>query len=294
MSIVAIGHNDKNIEKSIIQALDELDIKDIIEGKIVAIKPNDTYADSANMSGVTRGDTLRAVIRYIKSFNPKKIVATGGAGAEVTYNVFKITGMLDALNEEKVEFFDHNTYPFEEVRLDFGPQKTVMVNPRIFEYETLISLAQHKLHATATVTLCLKNVAMSYPAANYYGHPRSSMSEHEHHMFDDLQRFIVAMIKRFPIQLGIIVGHPSMIGSGPLEGKAVETGLTIASKDAVAADAVGAKLFGFNHQAVRHIFEAGKLGIGKSDIRDIEIKGVPLEEAIRIFTKKAYGEELYF
>ena len=294
MSIVAIGHNDESIEASINQALGELDLRDIIEGKLVAIKPNDTYADPGNLRGVTRGDTLRAVIRYIKQFNPKKIVATGGSGAAITYDVFKLTGMIDVLNEEKVEFFDHNIHPFEEVKLDFGPQRSIMVNPRVFEYETLISLAQHKMHATATVTLCLKNIALSYPAADYYGHPRDSMTGHDHNIFDDLQRFIVAMAKRFPIQLGIIVGHPSMIGTGPLDGKVVETGITIASKDAIAADAVGAKLFGFNHQAVRHLFEAGKLGLGKSDIVDINVKGVPLSEAIRIFTQKAYGEELYF
>ena len=201
--------------------------------------------------------------------------------------------MMDVIKEEGVEFFDHNRPPFEEVKLDFGPQSSIMVNPRVFEYETLISLAQHKVHATATVTMCLKNIAMSFPAADYYGYPRWTMMNY-HNMFGDMQMYIVAMAKRFPIHLGIIVGHPSMIGTGPLGGKTVETGITIASKDAVAADAVGAKLFGYNHQAVSHLFEAGKKGIGKSDMQDIEIKGVSIEEAIRIFTRKAYGEELNF
>ena len=52
-----------------------------------------------------------------------------------------------------------------------GPQQSVMVNPRVLEYETLIALNQLKLHETATVTLALKNIAMSFPAADYYGHP---------------------------------------------------------------------------------------------------------------------------
>jgi uncharacterized protein (DUF362 family) len=53
-----------------------------------------------------------------------------------------------------------------------GPQTSVMVNPRVLEYDTLIALNQLKVHQTATVTLALKNIAMSYPAADYYGHPR--------------------------------------------------------------------------------------------------------------------------
>jgi uncharacterized protein (DUF362 family) len=49
-----------------------------------------------------------------------------------------------------------------------------MVNPRVLGYETLVSLSQLKMHETATVTLALKNIGMSYPAADYYGHPRST------------------------------------------------------------------------------------------------------------------------
>ena len=293
MSIVSIGYNNDNIAHSINDALKELDFKDIISHKVVAIKPNETYATRNNIDGVTHGDTLQAVIRYIKKFNPKKIVVSGGAGATETEKVFRYTGMIDVIHEEKVEFFDHNKPPFEEVELDIGPQNKVMVNPRVFEYETLISLAQHKLHTSATVTLCLKNIAMSYPAADYYGHPRLD-KRHEHCFFEDIHMFILGMVKRFPIQLGIIVGHPSMIGTGPLKGKAIETGLAIASRDAVAADAVGAKLFGFNHWAVKHLFEAGKAGLGKSHLSEIKIKGISLKRAIKIFTKKAYGEELDF
>jgi hypothetical protein len=38
-----------------------------------------------------------------------------------------------------------------------GPQLNVMVNPRVFESETLIAVNQLELHETATVTLALKN-----------------------------------------------------------------------------------------------------------------------------------------
>ena len=48
-----------------------------------------------------------------------------------------------------------------------GARFLVKINARVLEYETLISLAQLKLHETATVTLSLKNIAMSFPAADY-------------------------------------------------------------------------------------------------------------------------------
>lgn len=62
----------------------------------------------------------------------------------------------------------------------------------------MIALSQLKLHETATITLAVKNIAMSYPAADYYGHPRSTR-KHKNRFFDDMHSFIAAMAKRFPI-----------------------------------------------------------------------------------------------
>lgn len=167
-----------------------------------------------------------------------------------------------------------------------GPQREVVVNPRVLEYETLISLAQLKLHELATVTLTLKNIAMSFPAADHYGHPRS-LQEHAHSFFADMHSFIVAMARRFPIHVGIIVGHPAMIATGPLGGVPVETGLAIASRDPVPADVVGARLLGFRTQGVHHLWEAGCAGLGETDVAAMRFPRLSLDEAVRIFTKRA-------
>ena len=286
-SVVSIAQNE-DIAHALDQCLGALPLADLLDGRLVAIKPNETYASRRDTTGVTQADTLRAAVRFVKRFRPRRIVVTGGAGAAQTEDVFKLTGIMDVIREESVEFFDHNRPPFVEVDLDYGPQRKVMVNPFVTEIETLISLAQLKLHESATVTLSMKNIAMSYPAADYYGHSRSRQLHH-HRFFEDLHAFIVGMVKRFPIQLAIIVGHPAMIVTGPLGGVPVETGLAIASRDFVAADAVGARLLGFQPREVRHVLDAARLGLGQADLEQIQIEGVSLEEAIRIFNKKAYG-----
>jgi uncharacterized protein (DUF362 family) len=139
----------------------------------------------------------------------------------------------------------------------------------------------------------MKNIAMSFPAADYYGHPRHS-EKHANEFFADMHSLIAAMIKRFPIQLAIIVGHPAMIASGPLGGYAVETGLVISSTDALAADVVGARLLGFRAQGVRHLWEAARLGLGESNTGNMRFPALSLEEAIKAFTQAAYGQELNF
>lgn len=289
-SVVALTQDD-DIGRAIVDALGRLDLRDLIDGKLVAVKPNDTAASPQDTSGVTQGDTLRAVLVYLKQFEPRRLVVTGGAGAAETADVFEYSGMMEVIRQEGVEFFDHNRPPFVSVALDYGPQAEVMVNPFVSEIETLISLAQLKLHRTATVTLSMKNIAMSFPAADYYGHPRASM-RHSHRFFNDMHGFIVGMIKRFPIDLSIIVGHPAMIGTGPLGGKPVETGIVIASRDCLAADVVGARLLGFDAQGVGHLDQAYQEGMGEADIGKMAISGLSLAEIGRLFGLRAYGRPL--
>jgi uncharacterized protein (DUF362 family) len=277
-----------------------LALETLIRGKLVAVKPNDTWASVEDTTAVTQPDTLRAVLRYLKRFGPRELVVSGGAGAAQTEEVFRLAGLLDVVAQEGASFFDHNRPPFTTVALEYKPeadvqgaQPSVMVNSRVLAYETLIALNQLKLHQTATVTLALKNIAMSYPAADHYGHPRLTQ-HHRHWFFDDLHSFIAAMAKRFPIHLAITVGHPAMIGTGPLGGYAVETGLVIASTDPLAADVVGAKLLGFQVQAVRHLWEAERLGIGETDLEQMAFPAMSLQDAIGAFTTAAYGKPLSF
>jgi uncharacterized protein (DUF362 family) len=299
MATVVVTQHEA-IEEAVAEALEHLPLESLVHGKRVAVKPNDTWASAEDKTGVTQPDTLRAVLRHLKRFGPRELVVSGGAGAAETEDVFQIAGLMEVVEEEGAVFFDHNRPPFTEVKLEYapaadvdGPQKAVMVNPHVLEYETLVSLAQLKLHETATVTLSLKNVAMSFPAADYYGHPRHSQ-KHANHFFDDMHSFIAAMAKRFPIRLAVIAGHPAMIGTGPLGGHVVETGLVIASADPVAADVVGARLLGFRPQAVRHLWEAGRLGLGETDTDKMKFPGLGLRQAIEAFTAAAYGEQLTF
>ena len=296
MATVAITQDRENIGHAIDEALGYLPLEDLVRGRVVAVKPNETWATVDDTTAVTQADTLRAVLRAVKRCGPRELVVTGGAGAAETEDVFRYTGMLEVVHAEGVEFFDHNRPPFTRVELQYepdrdvgGPQRSVMVNPRVLDYETLIAVNQLKLHRTATVTLALKNIAMSFPAADYYGHPRST-EKHGHEFFEDMHSFIAAMARRFPIALAVTVGHPAMIATGPTGGIPVETGLVIASTDAVAADCVGSRLLGFEAQAVRHLWEAGRLGLGETDTEKMKFPAMDLEEAAKAFTAAAYGK----
>jgi uncharacterized protein (DUF362 family) len=300
MTDVVLTHNLTSITSAIDEALTHIALEQLVRGRRVAIKPNETWASKRDTTGITQPDTLRAVIRSVARHQPAELVVSGGSGAATTEQVFEAGGLTNVVREEGVEFHDHNRPPFVSVDLDYepsadvtGPQASVLVNRRVLEYDTLIALNQLKLHETATVTLALKNIAMSFPAADHYGYPRSTQ-KHRNHFFEDMHSFIAAMAKRFPIHLAVTVGHPAMIGTGPLGGHVVETGIVIVSTDALAADVVGARLLGFTPQAVRHLWEAARLGIGESDVDRMRFPALSLREAIGRFTEAAYGHRLEF
>src|SRR5437588_10733681 len=155
MAAVAMTQNE-NIGDAISEALTHIPLEPLVRGKRVAVKPNDTWASAEDKTGVTQPDTLRAVLRHLKQYGPRELVVTGGAGAAETDEVFRTAGLMDVVEEEGATFFDHNRPPFISVELGYapaadvdGPQKSVMVNRRVLEYETLVSLAQLKLHETA-------------------------------------------------------------------------------------------------------------------------------------------------
>src|SRR5918994_1699721 len=233
MTTVAITQND-DIERAIDGALQHIDLASVVRGKVVAVKPNDTWASADDTTGVTQPDTLRAVLRAVKRHVPRELVVSGGAGAAETDEVFQVAGLMDVVVQEGATFADHNRPPFAEVALDYAPEHDVA------------------------------------------------------------GRQLAAMAKRFPIQVAITVGHPAMIATGPLGGHAVETGVVITSTDPVAADVIGAKLLGFGPQAVRHLWEAARLGLGETDVERMEFPELDMRGAIQAFTEKAYGTRLTF
>jgi uncharacterized protein (DUF362 family) len=92
MATVAIARDD-DIARTIDAALGHVDLEPIVRGRLVAVKPNETWDSAEDTTGVTQGDTLRAVLRHLKRFGPRELVVTGGAGAAETEDVFRFAGM---------------------------------------------------------------------------------------------------------------------------------------------------------------------------------------------------------
>src|SRR5438034_4896822 len=145
MPDVVITLNRTDIALAIDDALSAIALEPLVTGKTVAIKPNDTWASDDDKTGITQPDTLHAVLRAVKRLGPRELIVTGGAGAAETDDVFRLGGLMAVVEQEGATFVDHNRAPFVSVDLPYapdrdvrGPQRSVMVNRRVLQYDTLI------------------------------------------------------------------------------------------------------------------------------------------------------------
>ncbi|MDB8791494.1 DUF362 domain-containing protein [Romboutsia sp. 1001216sp1] len=273
--------------KSLEKALDLLPIDKIIKkGDVVVINPNWVKDSKPKDAGIVGPKTLKKLIQYIKEKEPSKIYIATGSGSKKTTEIMKNVGYDKIIEEEKVGFIDMNYGPYIDLKLKHDIIKSTPINEIVNKADVIISFTQLKHHEEATVTSAIKNIAMGWPPAEIHGYPKKNTGIHE-----DLHGFIRAMANEIPIDLSIISCDKAMVGTGPHNGMAVDTpGLIIASTDPLAADCIGARLLGFLPQAVCYLYGLDKDNIGESDPKNMEIKGLSLEEAEKIFSKCAYGD----
>lgn len=285
---VSITRNESE-QNSLAEALDLLPVNEMIkEEHTVVITPNWVNAKPPGTGTVVGPHTLKALIEYVKRYRPREIIIATGSGGGETGTVFKEVGYDKILEEEKVGFIDLNYGPYTELALEHGVVSSTKINNLVDRMDVLISFCQLKQHEEATVTASIKNIALGWPPAEIHGFPKKNLGIHE-----DLHGFIAAMAKKIPIDLAIVSADKAMIGTGPSNGKAVDTrGLVIASTDALAADTIGARLLGFLPQGVGYIYSLYKSGFGETNPQNMILKGMDLKEAEKIFSEAAYGQEI--
>lgn len=283
---VAITVHDSERE-AVSQGLELIEAKKLInQDSVVLISPN--WVNNKKpfpSSGVTVGsDTLRFILQWIKQLHPKRIIVGTGSGNGDTSGVMKAVGYEKVIVEEHIEFVDFNKGPYIDFEINHSKPNKIKVNQIMNEMNMYISFTQLKFHEEATMSAAIKNMALTWPSTEEQGTPKKNLGIHE-----DLHGFIAAMGEKVPIHLSIVSANPAMIGSGPTKGLPKHTGIVVCGNNPVSTDIVCARLMGYLPQAINYLYLLAKKGVGQSELEKINIKGLSIQEAEDIFSKKAYG-----
>ncbi len=175
--------------------------------------------------------------------------STNNRNVSICYKIMGFEAIAEKYGAKCVNLSDE---PVVKKKIDGYLFKEIEVPKIMTETDLLITLPKLKTHYLAKITGGLKNQFGCYPTKDKYK------------FHDKLSQAIVdANLMRKP-DFALLDAINCMVGPGSLAGMTKKCNLIIASDDVVAADCVGAKLFGFNPRFVGHIRKAAAKGLGST------------------------------
>ena len=283
---IGIAQNT-NESLAILESLNLIQADNLIKNNdTVVITPNWVQPNGPETADVVGPESLRTIIQFVKKNNPLRIVVATGSAGKSTAEVMKIVGYDKIILEEQVEFLDLNHGPFTRINLNHNSPSGTNLHKLYDEMTFLISFTQLKIHNVATMSGAIKNIALGWPPTEEHGHPKVNLGIH-----NDIHGFIRAMAEKVKIDLSIVSSNPVMVGTGPHGGVPKHTGIVVSGTDPIAVDTIGARFLGFKTDAIRYLWDLKNMNIGVGEVKEMNIKGIPLVAAEKAFSKAVYGEE---
>jgi uncharacterized protein (DUF362 family) len=257
------------------KALSAINAGEVVSSKKkVLIKVNITINKTAADGVTTDPAMVEGIIEFVKDRGTKDIAIAEGGGCDVT-RAYRDLGFNEVASRQNAKLIDINR---EEGVLKKVPNPHFIsefwIARSVLEYDCIISAPKLKIHAGEwQVTLAMKNL-MGLLARG----KRGPIHREDRGTVDILQLLKpnLSMID------GIVGGERHELWSHP-----VEMDLVIASKDCVAADAIGSAVMGFSENEMpRHIKLAQEMGFGVCDLNKIELLGgIAIDEAKKDFKR---------
>jgi len=257
-------YKQEQIYKSLKQAIDLIGgIAEFVKpDKRVLLKPNLLKVAKPDEAVITHPEFIRAVIRLIKTQTSNIILGDSPGGLVKTGKIYDECGLRQIAEEEQIQLIK-----FDRIKKIDGIPFAAVKD----EVDVIISLPKFKTHNLTGITAAVKNV---------FGLVPGLYKVHCHKMAPNFRAFSKDMAKIFTKavpHLNIVDAVLAMDGEGPNAGNPYKLGLIVASKDAVATDAVLSKIVGVTPLTIATTKEAYDLKAGEADLSRIEIIGERVE-----------------
>lgn len=237
-----------------------------LTGKKVVIKPNVLRTSRADEHIVTNPALLLAVIEKVEEMSPAELIVGDNPGL-FNYgdneNSFEQTGLMAAAKGYYKNLGD--TIQHLAFNRDFMPE--VGVSKEIMDADILISLPKFKTHGLTVMTGAIKNS---------YGILPGGQKARLHQIAGTPERFHEVIVEVFRLRVPdmfIMDAVVGMEGNGPASPELREIGLILAADNAVAMDAVVARMMGVGPSRLRFLQKARDLGLGDFAAESIAIDG---------------------
>jgi uncharacterized protein (DUF362 family)/NAD-dependent dihydropyrimidine dehydrogenase PreA subunit len=196
----------------------------------------------------------------------------GGFYAGGTARVHEATAMTRVAEATGAELVTIEKFGFKQLDIPDGKKMKMIHAPRYLEQvDAIVNVCKLKTHMQTMMTCALKNTFGLVTQ-------QDRLIAHKNTRYEDFAEALVDIYSALPKPvLNIADAVIGMEGTGPSQGTPVKLGFLLASEDAVALDTVAATAIGFQPREIGTIESARRRGISGTRLREIEMRGVPLD-----------------
>jgi len=238
-----------------------------VAGKTVAVRVNAIRAcDPDHSAIVTHPALLRAVIGSLESLHPRRIIVGDSVGTESygsSDQVFRTTGLAEAAGP----YYRNLNVDLKMAAIERPFPREVAVLKDVLEADVYIAMPKMKTHGMTMLSGAVKH---------NYGLLAGAQKSWYHFYAETPERFAEILIEMYrlrPPDLVIMDGILAMEGYGPCSPESRWVNKVLAADDAVALDAVLARMMGFGTEDVPYLRIARRMGIGQTDLDALDIEG---------------------
>ncbi len=289
IAIVNVKEYD-SIQQAIVAAITLVEDSfnfNILDCKNILLKPN---LLRATKDACTQPEFVDGTLTYLKQKNiPKEYINIGDSPGQINTFASKIAqkvGIYDIVEREGIKFIDFEREVPVKVMIEGALRfKECYISKPVIDCDLLIDLPRLKTHGEATITGAIKN---------YWGIIPGGLKAKTHLLGKTADQFgeVLAdnfswIVKNKPNRLIVYDLHTIMQGPmGPVSGRMKNWNLVLAGTDELAMDTVALEIGKYKGlQYVPHLKNAYERGLGTGDLNEIEIVGIPLEEAKKMTPK---------
>tara|TARA_Y100000310_G_scaffold327605_1_gene394226 strand:- start:17 stop:1171 length:1155 start_codon:yes stop_codon:yes gene_type:complete len=271
-------YDEERVFNAVKKAIDDIGFKFIEKSKVL-IKPNVLSQHKSEDSITTHPSLVDAVCNILKGRGCEIIIGESSGfymdgGTQRGLELSGIDGVAKKYNAKLI--------PFEEAEIrkindpDAKVLKEINLAKPVFEVDLVINMPKLKTHGLMRYTGAVKNLLGTMPGGLKQKCHLIAKDE------DDFGNLLLDIYRHIKPQLNIMDGVIGLEGEGPgSAGIPKETGLILASKNAIALDIVAEQIIGFKPEDVTTTKYAIERGLFSS-FDDVEIVG----EFVKVDYKK--------
>jgi len=240
-------------------------------GSRVLVKINHlSPASEAERGIVTHPVFVEAVLELLKNTGAD-ITVGDDIGVEVE-DGFQVSGIRQMCQRAEVRLINLREQGFVETPCHGRVLERVYVSSAVLDADVIVNLPKLKTHSLTTLTGAVKNM---------YGIIPQGLRQSYHYQYmkvDDFSQVLTDVFSMAVPRLNIMDAIVAMQGEGPSDGKLRTMGLVLASRDAVALDAVATRIVGGEPFEILTTRFAHERGLGTGDLDRIDIAVDKLDE----------------